>query len=206
MITRYEETETSLFVNSRYDGGRRAALRLIIAGLVTTSLALAPFAVMSLVTDGEVALPPDLLGLVIAGGLALLFFIPRLTSGSERIWLRGTDLVHDRFVGKRRTEHNQYDLLQMKGLRSTAPVGPQVGTEWAGIGFWYRTGPKWFGDTLSAAEREMVMASMLAFEARVRRGLGMDAAAGLANVGYWDSTEAREAGLQESYSDQRFLG
>ncbi len=205
MITRYEETDTLLLVESRYAGGRRAVLPLIIAGLVAAALMFAIFVGVSLAAEPGTEFPPRLLGTVIAIGLAPLFLIPRFTRGSERIGVRDTQVVHERFVGKRRTERNEYDLLQMKGLRSTAPEGPQLETEWAGLGFWYRTGPRWFGDTLTGAEREKVVASLLEFEARARSALGLDPAAGLANVGYWDSPEAREVHLQEIYSDQRFL-
>jgi len=203
MITRFDSSDERLLVESRYSGGERIMVAIVIAGLCFAGYFFALFALSRVAPD-----PPDdyrLVGFGIATIVVALLMLPRFRRGWERIELDGTRFVHERFIGPLRRSHDEYDLLRMKGLRASPVIGPALETEWVGLGFWYRSGPRWFGDSLSEHERTQVAEHFMAHDKRIRESLGMDSGAGLADSAFWDSAQAREARLAELYTDQRYI-
>jgi len=204
MITRFDTGREWLVVESRHDDPAAIARGILIWVAFAALAVLAPY--LALRWFAEVPVPPLIIGMAISAVVFGAAVIPRIMAARERIEVRGTRFVHERFVGQSLRQRDEYDLLRMKGLRQSPYPQPTVEGEWPGLEFWYVSGPRWFGDTLAHQERERVLDALIALDRQQRTALGMDADAGLADLAYWTSQEARAASLQELYSDQRFLG
>ena len=213
MITSHDTSNGHLRVTSRCPPDLRVVRRSLIVSAILLGILLLEFSGFNWLLTGDFRIPTDPIILVVylavvlvpIAGNAVYFW------GSERIELRDREFTHERYVGKFRREHDTYDLLKMRGLEL---VDVQRGlhsddtTQTAGVGirFWYGRGRVyWFGNTLSADEQARLVMEMRSYDFGVRESLGMDTAQGLADVSVWTSPEAREAGLKELYSDQRYV-
>jgi hypothetical protein len=198
MIVATESSEGHLVITGRRTNWRR----MLLAALLTSALLLAEMSLLIggiywLTTRGAPlsGIPSELLW-----GALLLAALPwGLAAGmlgeSERIELHDRTLTYEHRLFGVRTGRDEYNLFAVKGLRLVQ-----------GLQFWYHGRIPIIGTVLSQADAREAMEAMLKYDERLRRGLAMDPALGLAFTDVWTSEAARQDLLQEIYSYQPYLG
>ncbi|MDZ4178920.1 MAG: hypothetical protein U1E29_06780, partial [Coriobacteriia bacterium] len=206
MITRFESTPEHLIVESRRTPDARAVV-LVSAGVAFFVLILTTQVLGLGRTDsGEFSGQhlTTIAALMMAAGLGFpLLAAPWLFFRCERIVVRGRGVTHERLVGSIRTSRANYELFKMRGLRELC-MGDSDQCA-AGLWFWYGRSAAVLGDTLKREELARLRDELLAYDARAREALGMDARLGLADVAAWDSAEVRRAMFEEQWANRRHV-
>jgi len=208
LIREQESTDDRLHVRSILPGGAKRLFHLMVVwgfALVVFLLELYGFSV-ALSDRIDLMAQPRLIAILIMLVGAPVVIAPWALWQGERVDATRLSLTTARFIGPIRTSRQEYDLLDVKGLRIAGPEGSTTsGQDLQHLEFWYKGVTYRFGTTLTAAEKREVIEALFALDAHNRERLGMDTTLGLSNQEVWTASWAREAELRELYSDERFL-